>query len=77
MDKKQLGLKLSAVALAVLLASCGGGGSEGYYNSGSSNNSGSTGNGSDTGNGQGNTVISEKHKTNNYMYNISSIKGGF
>lgn len=61
MEKKQIGLKLSAVALAVLLASCGGGGSEGYYNSDSSNNSGSTGNGSDTGNGQGNTVISEKY----------------
>ncbi|SDY41899.1 Ig-like domain-containing protein [Acinetobacter kyonggiensis] len=43
MDKKQLGLKLSAVSLAVLLASCGGGGSEGYYNQGSSSgNSSST-----------------------------------
>ena len=43
MDKKQLGLKLSAVSLAVLLASCGGGGSDGYYNQGSSSgNSSST-----------------------------------
>lgn len=43
MDKKQLGLKLSAVSLAILLASCGGGGSEGYYNQGSSSgNSSST-----------------------------------
>ncbi|OTG67050.1 hypothetical protein B9T25_09830 [Acinetobacter sp. ANC 4470] len=42
MDKKQLGLKLSAVSLAVLLASCGGG-SDGYYNQGSSSeNSSST-----------------------------------
>ncbi|RZJ20898.1 MAG: hypothetical protein EON51_13580 [Acinetobacter sp.] len=29
---KNVGLKLSTVALAVLLASCGGGGSEGYFN---------------------------------------------
>lgn len=44
MNKKQMSLKLSAVALAVLLASCGGGGSEGYYNQGgsSSNNGSST-----------------------------------
>ncbi|OTG89373.1 hypothetical protein B9T34_11910 [Acinetobacter sp. ANC 3813] len=32
MDKKQIVLKLSAVSIAVLLASCGGGGSDGYYN---------------------------------------------
>ena len=39
-----MSLKLSAVALAILLASCGGGGSEGYYNQGgsSSNNGSST-----------------------------------
>jgi len=38
---KNVGLKLSTVALAVLLASCGGGGSEGYFNNeGSSSNSG-------------------------------------
>lgn len=43
---KNVGLKLSAIALAVLLASCGGGGSEGYFNNeGSSNNGGSTGGG--------------------------------
>ncbi|MGA9699587.1 MAG: hypothetical protein WBQ67_11790, partial [Acinetobacter sp.] len=36
---KNVGLKLSTVALAVLLASCGGGGSEGYYNDGSGNSS--------------------------------------
>ena len=29
---KNISLKLSTVALAVLLASCGGGGSEGYFN---------------------------------------------
>jgi len=62
MNKKQMSLKLSAVALAVLLASCGGGGSEGYYNSGSSNGSG-------TGNDQGNTVVSEK-----YFLEIQSSK---
>ena len=44
MNKKQMSLKISAVALAILLASCGGGGSEGYYNSGSSSG-GSSGNG--------------------------------
>lgn len=43
---KNISLKLSAVALSVLLASCGGGGSEGYFNnqgnnSNSENNSGS------------------------------------
>ncbi|MCG2608888.1 Ig-like domain-containing protein [Acinetobacter sp. SM34] len=38
---KNISLKLSTVALAVLLASCGGGGSEGYFNNqGSSSNSG-------------------------------------
>ena len=39
---KNVGLKLSTVALAVLLASCGGGGSEGYFNQegGTSNNGG-------------------------------------
>ena len=44
MEKKQIGLKLSAVALAVLLASCGGGGSEGYYNQQSSGSTGSSNN---------------------------------
>jgi hypothetical protein len=42
MEKKQIGLKLSAVALAVLLASCGGGGSDGYYNQQSSGSTGSS-----------------------------------
>ncbi|OAL75733.1 hypothetical protein AY606_13445 [Acinetobacter sp. SFB] len=46
---KNVGLKLSTVALAVMLASCGGGGSEGYYNQeGSSNNSGNNGNSNET-----------------------------
>ncbi len=44
MEKKQIGLKLSAVTLAVLLASCGGGGSEGYYNQQSSGSTGSSNN---------------------------------
>lgn len=42
MEKKQIGLKLSAVTLAVLLAGCGGGGSDGYYNQGSSSGGSST-----------------------------------
>lgn len=37
---KNVGLKLSTVALAVLLASCGGGGSEGYFNNEGSSNTG-------------------------------------
>ena len=40
---KNVGLKLSTVALTVLLASCGGGGSEGYYNKESSNTNEGTG----------------------------------
>ena len=47
MKKKEISLKFSAVALAVLLASCGGGGSDGYYNQ----NENTTGGGSGTDNG--------------------------
>lgn len=43
---KNVGLKLSIVALAVVLASCGGGGSEGYFNNG---NSGGSASGNNTG----------------------------
>ncbi|MDG9950801.1 Ig-like domain-containing protein [Acinetobacter ursingii] len=32
MNKKQLTMKLSAIAVSIVLASCGGGGSEGYFN---------------------------------------------
>lgn len=32
MISKQLGIKLSALTLALMLAGCGGGGSDGYYN---------------------------------------------
>src|SRR5690606_18740975 len=48
MISKQLGMKLSALTLALMLAGCGGGGSDGYYNNdgASGNNGGSTGNGS-------------------------------
>ncbi|UIP25691.1 hypothetical protein [Acinetobacter towneri] len=42
MKKKEISLKFSAVALAVLLAGCGGGGSDGYYGGGDSNSTGST-----------------------------------
>ena len=34
MITKQFGTKLSALALALLLIGCGGGGSDGYYNTG-------------------------------------------
>ncbi|EKL58478.1 hypothetical protein ACIN5110_0493 [Acinetobacter baumannii OIFC110] len=37
MYKKQLTLKLSAIAVSIMLASCGGGGGDGYYQNGSSN----------------------------------------
>ncbi|WP_312328248.1 hypothetical protein [Acinetobacter sp.] len=36
MISKQLGIKLSALTLALILAGCGGGGSDGYYNNGGS-----------------------------------------
>ncbi|MFZ0022740.1 hypothetical protein [Acinetobacter sp.] len=36
MISKQLGIKLSALTLALMLAGCGGGGSDGYYNNGGS-----------------------------------------
>lgn len=43
MYKKQLTLKLSAIAVSIMLASCGGGGSDGYYQNGSSNSNSSSG----------------------------------
>ena len=46
MKKKEISLKFSAVALAVLLAGCGGGGSDGYYNKGVSAPTAGTGTGS-------------------------------
>ncbi|EPL0865352.1 hypothetical protein LJ604_002651 [Acinetobacter baumannii] len=46
MYKKQLTLKLSAIAVSIMLASCGGGGGDGYYQNGSSNNSSSGSNNS-------------------------------
>lgn len=52
---KNIGLKFTAITLAVLLASCGGGGSEGYYNQ--SNSGSNSGNGSENGI---DTVLSEK-----------------
>ncbi|MCA4815457.1 MULTISPECIES: hypothetical protein [Acinetobacter] len=45
MKKKEISLKFSAVALAVLLAGCGGGGSDGYYNKGVSAPTAGTGTG--------------------------------
>ncbi|WP_180073064.1 hypothetical protein [Acinetobacter sp. YH12075] len=46
MKKKEISLKFSAVALAVLLVGCGGGGSDGYYNKGVSAPTAGTGTGS-------------------------------
>lgn len=43
MYKKQLTLKLSAIAVSIILASCGGGGDDGYYQNGSSNSNSSSG----------------------------------
>lgn len=43
MYKKQLILKLSAIAVSIMLASCGGGGDDGYYQNGSSNSNSSSG----------------------------------
>lgn len=60
MQKKQLTMKLSAVALAVLLASCGGGGSDGYFNQGGNNN----GSGSGTDNGIETPVVAKLNITN-------------
>lgn len=60
MQKKQVTMKLSAVALAVLLASCGGGGSEGYFNQGENNN----GNGSNTDNGIEPPAVAKLNVTN-------------
>ena len=65
MDKKQLGLKLSAVSLAVLLASCGGGGSDGYYNQGNSN--------SNSNNNSGSTPVSAVNITNISLYDTNNI----
>ena len=50
MISKQLGIKLSALTLALILAGCGGGGSDGYYNNGgsSSGNTGGSQNGIET-----------------------------
>ncbi|MEB6566198.1 hypothetical protein MXL26_12730 [Acinetobacter towneri] len=45
MKKKEISLKFSAVALAVLLVGCGGGGSDGYYNKGVSAPTAGTGTG--------------------------------
>src|SRR5690606_30558656 len=48
MISKQLGIKLSTLTLAVMLAGCGGGGSEGYFNQGVDKPSTSTGGGNST-----------------------------
>lgn len=57
MNKKQLNLKLSAVALSILLASCGGGG--GYFDSSNSNNSNGGGTSGSGGTTEPNQVSAE------------------
>ena len=70
MQKKQVTMKLSAVALAVLLASCGGGGSDGYFNQGESNN----GNGSGTDNGIETPVVAKLNITNVELADSNNLK---
>ncbi|MCU4339050.1 autotransporter outer membrane beta-barrel domain-containing protein [Acinetobacter dispersus] len=52
MNRKQLTLKLSAITVSVLLASCGGGGGGYYGSTGDNSSSGGNNNGSSGGNGQ-------------------------
>jgi len=61
MINKQLGIKLSALTFALILAGCGGGGSDGYYNDGSGSNNG---NGSNTDNGIEAPVVAKLNITN-------------
>lgn len=75
MITKQFGTKLSALALALLLIGCGGGGSDGYYNSGSTNNNGSTsGDGSSSGEEDGNQEETELPTLNNAFTQLISSK---
>ena len=57
MKKKEISLKFSAMALAVLLAGCGGGGSDGYYNNDLPNSENIGGENSNT---DTNVLLSEK-----------------
>lgn len=61
---KNISLKLSTVALAVLLASCGGGGSEGYFNKENSNNNSNSNSGS--------TPVSSVNITNISLYDVNN-----
>lgn len=61
MNKKQLTLKLSAIAVSVLLASCGGGGG-GYYGSNDNNSSG----------GNGQTPVTAVNITNITLYDANN-----
>ncbi|AVZ84922.1 hypothetical protein [Acinetobacter sp. WCHA45] len=63
MNKKQLTLKLSAIAVSILLASCGGGG--GYYGSNNSNDNTSEGNGQ--------TPVTAVNITNIALYDANNI----
>lgn len=69
MNKKQLQLKLSAIAVSVLLASCGGG-SDGYYGPTSGGGTG-TGTGTDTGTG-GSTTLAV-NVSNVVLYNNNEV----
>ncbi|EKU60741.1 hypothetical protein ACINWC323_0574 [Acinetobacter sp. WC-323] len=61
MNKKQLTLKLSAMAISILLASCGGGGG-GYYGSNDNNSSG----------GNGQTPVTAVNITNIQLYDANN-----
>lgn len=63
MKKKQLTVKLSAIAVSILLASCGGGG--GYY--------GSNGNNDNTSEGNGQTPVTAVNITNISLYDTNNI----
>lgn len=76
MINKQLGLKLSAISLAVFLASCGGGGGGGYYGDDNSNNNPDNGNGIEEPNiSKVNVTAVELFDSNNQKINILNSLG--
>lgn len=70
MFNKQTPLKLSAIAISILLASCGGGGSDGYYNQ----NENTTGGGSGTDNGIETPVVAKLNITNVEVFDNNNQK---
>lgn len=71
MNRKQLTLKLSAITVSVLLASCGGGGGGYYGSTGDNSSSGGNNNGSSGGNGQ--TPVTAVNITNITLYDANNI----